>query len=78
VIVVIRYSSLVLIFKKITAIKTFAIAYLRKRNNARPHASLKAVEHIANLGWAILPHLSYILDFEPPDLHLLKIVATFA
>jgi histone-lysine N-methyltransferase SETMAR len=44
--------------------------FLLEHNNARPHTSLKTVEHIANLGWTVLPHPSYSLDLAPSDFHL--------
>lgn len=40
---------------------------LLQHDNARPPNSLKIVEHIANVGWIVLPHPSYSQD---SDLHL--------
>jgi hypothetical protein len=31
---------------------------------------LKTVEHIANLGWTVLPHPPYSPDLTPSDFHL--------
>jgi len=31
---------------------------------------LKTVEHIANLGWTVLPHPPYSPDLAPSDFHL--------
>jgi len=39
-------------------------------DNARPQTSLKPVEHIANLGWTVLPHPPYSPDLAPSDFHL--------
>ena len=44
--------------------------FLPQNDNARPHTSLKTVEHIANLGWTVLPHPPYSLDLAPSDFHL--------
>ena len=44
-------------------------AFLLQHNNARPHTSLKTVEHIVNLGWTVLPHPPYSLDLAPSDFH---------
>ena len=38
-------------------------AFLLQYSSARPHASLKIVEHTANLGWTVLPHSSHSLDW---------------
>jgi hypothetical protein len=45
--------------------------FLLQNNNARLHASLKTVEHIAILGWTVLPHPLYSPDLAPSDFHLL-------
>jgi len=31
---------------------------------------MKTMEHTANLGWTVLPHLPYSLDLVPSDFHL--------
>ena len=46
--------------------------FLLQHDNARPHASLKTVEHIVKLGWTVLPHPSYSLDLAPSDFHLFR------
>lgn len=43
-----------------------------KHNNTRPHSSLKATEHDANLGWTVLLHLPHSLDLAPSDCHLFR------
>ena len=40
------------------------------QHDVRPHTSLKTVEHIANLGWTVLPHPPYSPDLAPFDFHL--------
>jgi len=40
------------------------------QHDARPHTSLKTVEHIASLGWTVLPHPPYSLDLAPSVFHL--------
>jgi len=40
------------------------------QHNARSHTSLKTVEHIANLGWTVLPHPPYSPDLAPSDFHM--------
>ena len=44
--------------------------FLLQNDNARPHTSLKTVEHIANLGWTVLPQPPYSPDLAPSDFHL--------
>ena len=44
--------------------------FLLQNDNARPHTSLKTVEHFANLGWTVLTHPPYSLDLAPSDFHL--------
>jgi len=44
--------------------------FLLQHDNVRPHTSLKTVEHIANLGWTVLPHPPYSPDLAPSDFHL--------
>jgi len=44
--------------------------FLLEHDNARPHTSLKTVEHIANLGWTVLPHPPYSPGLAPSDFHL--------
>ena len=39
-------------------------------SNARPHTSLKTIEHIASLGWTVLPYPQDTLDLLPPDFHV--------
>ena len=46
--------------------------FLLQHNNARPHTSLKTIEHTANVGWLVLPHSLYSLDLVPSDFHPFK------
>ena len=39
-------------------------------SNTRPHTSLKTIEHIADLGWTVLPYPQDTLDLVPPDFHV--------
>jgi hypothetical protein len=39
-------------------------------NYAKPHTSLKTVEHNVSLGWTVVPHPPYIPDLAPSDFHL--------
>jgi len=34
--------------------------------------TLKTMQYIANLGWAVLPHSPNNLDLAPSDIHLLR------
>lgn len=43
---------------------------LIQHDNARPHTSLRTCEHIAKLGWIVLPHPPYSPDLAPSDFHL--------
>jgi len=43
---------------------------LLQHDNARPHTSLKTVEHTVNLGWTVVPHPPYSPDLAPSDFHL--------
>ena len=38
-------------------------------DNARPHTGSKTVEHVANLGYTVLPYPLYSLDLAPSDFH---------
>ena len=42
--------------------------FLLQHDNARPHTSLKTVEH---LGWTVVPHPPYSPDLAPSDFHLI-------
>ena len=39
-------------------------------DNARPHTAAQTVQIINNLGWILLSHPPYNLDFAPSDFHL--------
>jgi len=41
-----------------------------QHDNARPHTSLKTVEHTVNLDWTVIPHPPYSPDVAPSDFHL--------
>jgi len=38
-----------------------------------PNESRKTMEHIAHLGWAILPHPQYIMNFAYSNSHLFRL-----
>jgi len=42
--------------------------FLLEHDSARPHTSLKTVEH---LGWTVVPHPPYSPDLAPSDFHLI-------
>ena len=44
--------------------------FLLQHDNTRLHTSLKTVEHVANLGWTVLPHPPYSPDLATSDFHL--------
>ena len=44
--------------------------FLLQHDNARPHTSLKTVDHIVNLDWTVLPHPPYSPYLAPSDFHL--------
>ena len=48
------------------------ITFLLQHNNTRPHTSLKTLEYLVSLGWAVLPHSPYSLDLAPSDFQLLR------
>jgi len=43
--------------------------FLLQHDSARPHTSLKTMEHTVNLGWTVVPHPPYSPDFVPSDFH---------
>jgi len=47
-------------------------AFPLQQDSTRPHIFLKMVEHIASVGWAVLPCPPYSLIFSPSDFHLMK------
>jgi transposase len=49
-------------------------AFLLHHNSARPHASLKTVEHIVNLSWTVVPYPPYGPDLAPTDFHLFRLI----
>ena len=46
--------------------------FLLQHDNARPHTSLKTVEHTVNLGQTVVPHPLYNPDLVPSDFHLFR------
>ena len=44
--------------------------FLLQRDNTKPKAILKTMEHTANLDWAVLPHPPYIPELASSDIHL--------
>jgi len=46
--------------------------FLLQHDSARPHTSLKTVEHTANLGWTVLTHPLYSPDLAPSDFHTFR------
>lgn len=51
--------------------KKKTIFYLH-HNNTRLHFNLKAMDHITNLGWMVLPCQFYSPDLAPTDFHLFE------
>jgi len=49
-------------------------ASLLQHDNIRPHISWKNVEHIASLGWTVLPHSLYSSDLVPSNFHLFRLM----
>jgi len=47
-------------------------AFLLQHDNARPHTSLKNMEHIVNLGWTVIPHPPYSPDLALSDFCLFR------
>jgi len=43
-----------------------------KHDNARLHTSVKTLEHVAILGWTVLPHPLHSEDLAPSDLNLFR------
>jgi len=48
--------------------------FLLQYDNTRPHTSLKTVEHIVKLAWAVVPHPPYSPDLAPSDFHLFRLM----
>ena len=46
--------------------------FLLQHDKARPHTSLKTVEHTVNLCWTVTPHPLYSPDLTPSDFHLFR------
>jgi histone-lysine N-methyltransferase SETMAR len=44
--------------------------FLLQHDNARPHTSLKTLEHVVKFGWTVLPHPPRGPDLAPSDSHL--------
>jgi len=47
---------------------------LLQHDNARPHTSLKTVEHAASLVWTVLPHPPRSPDLVPSDFQLFRLI----
>lgn len=46
--------------------------FLLLHDDSRPHASLKTIDHIANLSWTVLPQSLYSFDLVPSDCYVFK------
>lgn len=46
--------------------------FFLQRGNNRFHTSCKTIEHIASLGWIVLPYPLYSLDLVLSDFHLFR------
>ena len=70
-----RYiATLTKLNARISRVRPKKTTFLLQHDNARRHTSLKTVEHIANLGWTVLPHPPYSLDLAPSDFHLFRLI----
>ena len=43
-----------------------------RQDNSRPHTSLVTRKKLLELGWEVMPHLSYIPDLAPSDNYLFR------
>jgi len=48
--------------------------FLLQYDNARPHTSLKTMEHIVRLAWTVIPHPPRSPDLAPSDFHLFRLM----
>jgi histone-lysine N-methyltransferase SETMAR len=64
-----RYNKFKKHFRRVRPGKNPA-EMLLQHDDARPHTSLRAREHITKMGWTVLPHPPYSPDLAPSDFHL--------
>ena len=48
--------------------------FFLQHDNARPHTSLKTMEHTASFVWPVLPQPPYTQDLLPSDFHLFRLM----
>jgi transposase len=65
-------ATLTTLKARISKVRPEKTTFLLQHDNARPHTSLKTVEHIVSLCWTVVPHPPYSPDLAPSDFHLFE------
>jgi len=55
---------------QISRVRLEKTTFLLQYSNTMPHTCLKTMEHVASLGWTVLPHPPHSLDLAPSGFHL--------